>query len=160
MGWSYDEVLPYFRRSEDFEDGASQYHGAGGPQDGSGRAVGVEMSRDGVISQLRAGGDVILSGGVIGSAQLMLLSGIGAAEDLRTLDIPVRADLPGVGANLHDHILTTVVWGKVAAARPRLLCQQARGAAFHRERPGDGHPGPPAADVARPAAGGRIRRPR
>ena len=30
-GWSYDEVLPYFRRSEDFEDGASQYHGAGGP---------------------------------------------------------------------------------------------------------------------------------
>ncbi len=78
--------------------------------DGSGRAVGVEMSRDGVISQLRAGGDVILSGGVIGSAQLMLLSGIGAAEDLRAQDIPVRADLPGVGANLHDHILTTVVW--------------------------------------------------
>ncbi len=78
--------------------------------DGSGRAVGVEMSRDGVISQLRAGGDVILSGGVIGSAQLMLLSGIGAAENLRALDIPVRADLPGVGANLHDHILTTVVW--------------------------------------------------
>ncbi len=189
-GWSYDEVLPYFRRSEDFEDGASQYHGAGGPLpvtrnhdpnpvsvafveacteyglpynddcngaeilgagfahrnirggkratawtafvlpvlgnplltvltcafvtrvlfDGSGRAVGVEMSRDGVISQLRAGGDVILSGGVIGSAQLMLLSGIGAAKDLRALDIPVRADLPGVGANLHDHILTTVVW--------------------------------------------------
>ena len=78
--------------------------------DGSGRAVGVEMSRDGVISQLRAGGEVILSGGVIGSAQLMLLSGIGAAGDLRALDIPVRADLPGVGANLHDHILTTVVW--------------------------------------------------
>ena len=30
-GWSYDDVLPYFKRSEDFEDGASQYHGAGGP---------------------------------------------------------------------------------------------------------------------------------
>ena len=58
--------------------------------DGSGRAVGVEVSRDGVISQLRAGGDVIVSGGVIGSAQLMLLT---ASERPR----PAGAGYPGAG---------------------------------------------------------------
>jgi choline dehydrogenase len=47
---------------------------------------------------------------VIGSAQLLLLSGIGPADDLRALGIDVTADLPGVGANLHDHALATVLY--------------------------------------------------
>lgn len=185
-GWSYDEVLPYFLKSEDFEDGASRYHGAGGPlpvtrnhepnpaslafldacaeygiprnddcngEDifGAGlchltikggrrasawtsfllpvkdnplltvvtgaqasrllwrgdRATGVELG-DG--RRIRAAGDVIVSGGVIGSPQLLLLSGIGPADELRELGIAVRAELPGVGANLHDHMLATVLY--------------------------------------------------
>lgn len=176
-GWSYDEVLPYFRRSEDFEDGPSRYHGAGGPlpvtrnhspnpvtsafveacqdygiprnddcngadilgvnllhrtiRDGrrvsawtafvqpvldsplltvmagspvarivveGGRARGVELLREGRGTTVRCSGDVILSGGTIGSAQLLLLG------------VEVHLDLPGVGASLHDHTLAPVVW--------------------------------------------------
>jgi choline dehydrogenase len=210
-GWSYKDVLPYFKKSEDYEDGPSQYHGVGGPLpvthikepnpatvamieaaaeigvprnddpnaddilgvglthmtvrdgrrmstwtafiepivdsplltvitsaqvkslvfDGSGRAVGVSLSRPGLIyacrtdptdtaphpvlsawtaTELRCSGDVIVTGGVIGSAQLLLLSGIGPADDLRPLGIDVHADLAGVGANLHDHALATILY--------------------------------------------------
>jgi choline dehydrogenase len=210
-GWSYRDVLPYFKRSEDHEDGPSEYHGTGGPlpvtrikepnpatlamieaaaETGvpknddpnaddilgvglthltvsggrrmstwtafaepvvdsplltvitsaqaqglvfgeTGRAAGVRLSRPGLVyssrtdpagsaprtalpewtaTELRCSGDVILSGGVIGSAQLLLLSGIGPADDLRRLGIEVRADLPGVGANLHDHALATILY--------------------------------------------------
>src|ERR1700722_3745635 len=210
-GWSYKDVLPYFKRSEDYEGGPSEYHGTGGPLpvthikepnpatvamieaavetgvprnddpnaddilgvglthmtvsggrrmstwtafiepivdrplltvitsaqvkrlvfDGTGRAVGVSLSRPGhryshrtdptgslphpelpqwTATELRCSGDVIVSGGVIGSAQLLLLSGIGPADDLRPLGIDVRADLGGVGANLHDHALATILY--------------------------------------------------
>jgi choline dehydrogenase len=210
-GWSYTDVLPYFKKSEDYEDGPSEYHGAGGPLpvthikepnpatvamieaaaevgvprnddpnaddilgvglthmtvrdgrrmstwtafiepivdrplltvitsaqvnrlvfNGSGRAVGVRLSRPGLVysfrtdpgdcvprpalpawtaTELRCSGDVIVSGGVIGSAQLLLLSGIGPADDLRPLGVDVRADLAGVGANLHDHALATILY--------------------------------------------------
>ena len=47
---------------------------------------------------------------MIGSPQLLLLSGIGPADDLRPLGIEVRADLAGVGANLHDHALATILY--------------------------------------------------
>ena len=212
-GWSYAEVLPYFKRSEDFEDGASRYHGGGGPlpvtrnhspnpvslafleacaayglplnddcngehilgaglahltikdgrrasawtsfvlpvidsplltvitgaqvtsllRDASGRAVGVRLSisgteggasppapgsADGQATELRCSGDVIVSCGVIGSPQLLLLSGIGQADDLRALGIAVTADLPGVGANLHDHALATFLWESARTVPP------------------------------------------
>ena len=186
-GWSYAEVLPYFLKSEDFEDGPSRYHGAGGPlpvtrnhepnpaslafldacadygipanddcngedifgaglchltiRNGrrasawfsfvlpvrdsplltvvtgaqvtrltfgsGGRAAGVELA-DG--RRLRSHGDVIVSGGVVGSPQLLMLSGIGPADELRELGIAPVVDLPGVGANLHDHMLATVLY--------------------------------------------------
>ena len=185
-GWSYNDVLPYFLKSEDHEGGQSEYHATGGPLPvtrnhdpnpvslafldscvgygvprnddcngadilGAGlchltirngrrasawisfvlpvadnplltvvtgarvtrllftgdRAAGVLLD-DG--RQLRSAGDVIVSGGVIGSPQLLLLSGIGPAGDLRELGIEIRADLPGVGANLHDHMLATVLY--------------------------------------------------
>jgi choline dehydrogenase-like flavoprotein len=48
---------------------------------------------------------VILAGGTIGSPLLLMRSGIGPADHLRSLGIAVRRDLPGVGANLHDHLL-------------------------------------------------------
>lgn len=65
-----------------------------------GRAIGVETA-DGM---LRARAEVILTAGAIGSPRLLLLSGIGPADHLRALGIPVVHDLPGVGANLHDHL--------------------------------------------------------
>lgn len=76
------------------------------------RCVGVAYTREGSDEQqiARASGDVVLSGGAIGSPQLLLLSGIGPAADLRALGIDVVADLPGVGENLHDHLLVPVVW--------------------------------------------------
>jgi choline dehydrogenase len=51
----------------------------------------------------------VVSAGAIGSPQLLLLSGIGPADDLKKLGIAVQADLPGVGQNLHDHLLTFVI---------------------------------------------------
>ncbi len=66
-----------------------------------GRAVGVDLAGEGVIC---AGAEVILSAGAIGSPRLLQLSGIGAADDLRRLNIPVLFDQPGVGANLQDHL--------------------------------------------------------
>jgi choline dehydrogenase len=72
-----------------------------------GRAVGVDVARGpagrGGVDRLRAG-EVILAGGAINSPQLLLLSGIGPADDLSNLGIPVVADLPGVGRHLQDHL--------------------------------------------------------
>jgi choline dehydrogenase len=68
------------------------------------RAVGIEYEQAGKLHQLRAAHEVILSGGPINSAQLLKLSGIGPAEELKEHGIEVRADRPGVGANLQDHL--------------------------------------------------------
>jgi choline dehydrogenase-like flavoprotein len=92
--------------------------------DESGRAACVRLSGGGAVLPSRTGpdpappqpapsqawsaGDIIVSGGVIGSPQLLLLSGIGPADDLSLLGLDVRADLPGAGENLHDHALATV----------------------------------------------------
>jgi choline dehydrogenase len=185
-GWSADEVNAAYRRMEDFEDGADDFRGSGGPikvtrnaapQEGSlqfiqatsdalgvkvlddyngesqegvsrmqqnasgglrysasrgylhnldvptlqlqsevlvtkvnienGRATGVEVTdlgkRGGTKRTIRAGKEVILSAGFVGSAQLLMLSGIGHAQHLRDHGIEVLADLP-VGDNLHDHL--------------------------------------------------------
>ena len=72
------------------------------------RAVGVEYLRDGKTHRAFAAREVLLSGGVINSAQLLLLSGVGNADELAALDIPVIADLPGVGENLQDHLDVTI----------------------------------------------------
>ena len=68
-----------------------------------GRAVGVEYLKGGQAHQLHAAREVILSGGAYGSPQLLLLSGIGPADELAALGIQPVHDLPGVGRNLHDH---------------------------------------------------------
>ena len=69
-----------------------------------GRAVGVELA-DGVVR----GAEVILSSGAIGSPRLLQLSGIGPADHLRSVGVPVVFDAPGVGANLQDHVDLFVV---------------------------------------------------
>ena len=68
-----------------------------------GRCTGVSYLRDGVPAQARAGGEVIVCAGAAGSPQLLLLSGIGPAGQLRALGISPVEGLPGAGANLHDH---------------------------------------------------------
>jgi choline dehydrogenase len=68
------------------------------------RAVGVAYERGGTMHEVRAGKEVILAGGPINSVQLLKLSGIGPAQELSALGIPVVADRAGVGANLQDHL--------------------------------------------------------
>ena len=188
-GWSYADVLPYFRRQESWQDGTSVYRGGDGPlatrmcrfsdplveafaaagraagygatpdyngaqQEGFNvpqmtvrngrrcsaadaylrpalqrrnltvethalatrlifegvRASGVEYIRRGRTITARADREVILSGGVINSPQLLMLSGIGDASELRVHGIDVRIALPGVGKNLQDHISATVAY--------------------------------------------------
>jgi choline dehydrogenase len=72
------------------------------------RAIGVEYLLGGKTEQARAEVEVILSGGSINSPHLLLLSGIGPADHLRSLGIAVSVNLPGVGQNLQDHLLTGV----------------------------------------------------
>jgi choline dehydrogenase len=75
-----------------------------------GRCTGVEFAHDGTLEQARAGSEVIVSAGAIESPALLLRSGIGPAGELRGLGIDVAADLPGVGQNLHDHLLSPSIW--------------------------------------------------
>ncbi len=64
----------------------------------------------GAVERAEARGEVIVAAGTVGSAHLLLLSGIGPAAHLRDVGIQVLADLPGVGANLHDHLQCPVVF--------------------------------------------------
>ncbi|MFI2372806.1 GMC family oxidoreductase [Streptomyces sp. NPDC018833] len=186
-GWGWDEVLPYFLRSEDHHGGASERHAAGGPlpvspgrsrsplidafvtaaqeaghpfnpdfngpeQDGVGyyeltqrgglrcstavaylrpamdrpnlrvltgvqctrvlfdgdRAVGVEVDNGSTTKELRCDREVVLSAGAYNSPQLLMLSGVGVADELAAHGITCRVDLP-VGENLQDHAHLAVV---------------------------------------------------
>jgi choline dehydrogenase len=68
------------------------------------RARGVEYSRAGTTHRVRVDGEVILSAGPINSPQLLKLSGVGPAAELRSHGIEIVHDLPGVGENLQDHL--------------------------------------------------------
>jgi choline dehydrogenase len=182
-GWSFDDVLPYFRRAEDQARGEDALHGVGGPlavsdvcephplcdafiaaaqeagfprnddfngarQEGAGyfqlttrngrrcstalgylrqarrrpnlaiatdalasrilfsgrRATGVEYRQNGTGHIAYANAEVILAGGAFNSPQLLQLSGVGPAGLLQEFGIPVIADMPGVGAELQDHL--------------------------------------------------------
>ncbi|MGB8327362.1 MAG: GMC family oxidoreductase N-terminal domain-containing protein, partial [Steroidobacteraceae bacterium] len=182
-GWSYADVLPYFRRADARREGGDEYRGDAGPlrtcygslsnplhaawleaamqagyprtadvngyqQEGFGRfdmtvdngrrcstayaylrpalgrpnfevrvhalvtrvvfagrrACGVEYLRGSGTHRVSARRDVILSGGPINSPQLLKLSGVGPAEELQALGVPVTHALPGVGGNLQDHL--------------------------------------------------------
>src|SRR3569623_1250654 len=129
-GWSYQEILPYFRRAEHSESRNDEYHGQDGPlwthtgntpnplyeafieamqqagypfTEGM-RAGGGEFKQNGQVKRYRAEREVILSGGAINSPQLLMLSGVGPADHLREVGVPVHHDLPGVGQNLQEHL--------------------------------------------------------
>ncbi len=71
-----------------------------------GRAVGVELVRDGEARTVRASAQVVLSLGAINTPALLMRSGIGDPDELRPLGIDPVAELPGVGRNLQDHVLS------------------------------------------------------
>lgn len=77
----------------------------------NGRAVGVEYIKDGQTVIARAEREVILSAGAYNSPQLLLLSGIGPADEIREHGINVVADVPGVGKNLMEHASCPVIMG-------------------------------------------------
>jgi choline dehydrogenase len=77
--------------------------------DGS-QAVGVEYRHRGRLERARAG-EIILSGGAINSPQLLQVSGIGSPSVLEPAGVPVLHDLPGVGANLQDHLEVYIQYG-------------------------------------------------
>lgn len=183
-GWSYDDVLPYYRRSEGYAGGADEFHGGDGPLgveparwrnpladafleaagtvgiprrddfcqreiDGAGyyqmttmsgrrsstgraflkgargrknleiltgslvsriefdgqTATGVVFERAGQVQRATARREIVLAAGSFATPQLLQLSGVGPADLLRGLGIPVVRDMAGVGENLMDHIL-------------------------------------------------------
>ncbi len=183
-GWAFKDVLPMFKAQEDWEGGANQWRGAGGPihirrprdphptaravveaagqmgfavlddmngpmADGVGyvnmniaadgtrvsaaraflhpnlgrpnltlllntdvtrvlfdgdRATGVQIVAGDGVRTVSASREVILAAGTVHTAQLLMLSGVGEASELKALGIPAVADLPGVGRNFQDHV--------------------------------------------------------
>ncbi len=215
-GWSFDEVLPLFKRSEDFDRGADEYHGSGGPLsvisryephpliasaveaaqeagirfnddyngaeldgvnfcqltikegrrnsvmeaflrpvlgapnltvltsaraqrlvfDGT-RCVGVEYVREGALATARAEHEVVVCAGTIESPRLLMLSGIGPAAAVKQLGIEPLVDLPGVGENLHDHLLVPVIFAARDTVPPPVTgLQPLHGQLFWRTRGG------------------------
>jgi len=74
------------------------------------QAVGVEYLHKGRVNQARASREVILAAGVVNSPQILMLSGIGPADELTQHGIPVHQELPGVGKNLQDHVDCVMAW--------------------------------------------------
>jgi len=74
------------------------------------RATGIQYAHEGAMHEARAGQEVLLCGGAVNSPQLLLLSGVGPADDLRRHGIEVRTNLPGVGGNLQDHPVIGVLF--------------------------------------------------
>jgi choline dehydrogenase len=193
-GWSFEDLLPYFRRSEDAEGRDAAVRGLGGPltvgpatvrhpiaeaglaaaaevgyrravdlsgglEEGfgwcdlnivagrrqsaadaylapalgrpnlrvvtdamvhrvrlrAGRCIGVEYSVGSEVFAVGCSGEVVVTAGTVGSAQLLMLSGIGPQSHLHEVGVDVAVDLPGVGANLHDHPMCGIVY---RSARP------------------------------------------
>ena len=75
------------------------------------RVTGVSYERDGQSETARAGREVVLCAGAIGTPHLLMCSGIGPRDHLSERGVEVRHDLPGVGSGLTDHPFTTVTFG-------------------------------------------------
>jgi choline dehydrogenase len=128
----------------------------------NGRAVGVELAKGRERVEVRAAREVILSGGAINSPQVLLLSGVGPADELKAQGVPVVHDLPGVGKNLQDHLEVYVQhactqpitlysalkpWNQALIGISWILFRTGLGASSHfeaggfiRSRPGVEHP--------------------
>lgn len=99
------------------------------------RCVGVEYFHDDIIKTTRTDGEVIVCAGTMETPKLLMLSGVGEPDQLKQFDIPVVAAVPGVGRNLHDHLLLPVVFNlaqRVPFPRPiatpaGLFCKSSSG---------------------------------
>ena len=104
-----------------------------------GRAVGVEVTdtarKGGATRTIRAGKEVILAAGFVGSAQLLMLSGVGHAQHLKDHGIAVHADLP-VGDNLHDHLFHALTFHATSSKNKGNAAYFAKGVAKEVVRPG------------------------
>jgi|TARA_B100002019_G_scaffold87749_1_gene76035 choline dehydrogenase len=90
----------------------------------SGRACGLDYSVDGCDFTAFAGAEIILCAGAFGSPKILMHSGIGDSDELHRFDIPVIHHLPGVGKNLHDHMLLGVGYkSKIELDPPGLLSE-------------------------------------
>jgi choline dehydrogenase len=88
------------------------------------RARGVEYQQNGSTKTATASREVIVSMGPLNTPKLLLLSGIGPADQLSQFGIPVVADLPGVGENLQDHLNVRMCWAsKVEQKIPMIICE-------------------------------------
>jgi choline dehydrogenase len=85
----------------------------------NGRAVGVEVVRDGFIEWYTAAHEVILSMGAIQTPAVLMRSGIGDEAELKAADIKVNHSLPGVGRNLQDHVSFGCIWEYREPIAPR-----------------------------------------
>jgi choline dehydrogenase len=74
------------------------------------RAVAVRYRQNGRTREARANGEIVLSAGSIGSPHILQLSGVGPAEHLHNLGVPVIANMPGVGSNLQDHLQQRAIY--------------------------------------------------
>jgi choline dehydrogenase len=90
-----------------------------------GRAAAVEYLRDGQAEQATATAEIIVSCGAFASPRLLMLSGIGPADELRSLGISPVVSLTGVGRNLQDHLLFGVGWACSAPQSPPQLLAEA-----------------------------------
>ena len=104
-----------------------------------GRAVGVEAKVDGKVVEYRAG-EVVVSAGALRSPHLLMLSGVGPAEQLRAAGVAVVADLPGVGQNMRDHPEIIANYN-VDVDLPNLNGRGAMGPALHWQSEGSQYPG-------------------
>jgi choline dehydrogenase len=101
-----------------------------------GRAAGLRYLRQGAEHQARARREVLLSGGAVNSPQLLLLSGVGPAGQLREHGIEVAVDAPRVGDGLQDHPTCFVVWHTPAIPHPLEEATPDNLALWRRERRG------------------------
>jgi choline dehydrogenase len=88
------------------------------------RAIGAEYLQHGVTVQAHASAEVVVCMGPLNTPKILLLSGIGPAEQLRQFDIPVLVDLPGVGENLQDHLNVRMCWASnIEQQIPMIICE-------------------------------------
>lgn len=120
------------------------------------QAIGVEYHQDGLVKQLKARREVLLSAGALHSPQILMRSGIGPHAHLVEQGVVPRHDLPGVGLHLHDHVGVQLVQHTVRAPdtlglSPAGLWRAVRGVAEWRRQ----RSGPMTSNLAE--AGGFIR---
>jgi choline dehydrogenase len=102
----------------------------------SDRCVGVCVVADGMQRDIRAAVEVVLTAGAIDTPRLLMLSGIGPADELADLGIDVAVDLPAVGRNLQDHTVTGLIY-KAGRTLPPTMANHGEASLLWRSSPAE-----------------------